>query len=143
MPHTFEENIAAEMSRAMDSIPPPADAQEYLESLMRAGQDAMKQFVDALRSAAGVRTEESLSSGRPLFPDNLQREHLKQVWRFWNAMFHQTFLGGAHADVALAKGDKRFKDASWREQPYYDLSQADLFAGLKAIARVRGQGAGG
>src|SRR6476660_7192223 len=69
MPHTFEENIAAENSRAMGSIPPPADAQEYLESLMRAGQDAMKQFVDALRSAAGVRTEESLSSGRPLFPD--------------------------------------------------------------------------
>ena len=49
----------------MDSIPPSADAQGYLESMMRAGQDAMKQFDDALASATGVRTEESLSSGRP------------------------------------------------------------------------------
>ena len=31
----------------MNSIPPFADAQAYLESLMQAGQDAMKQFDDA------------------------------------------------------------------------------------------------
>jgi polyhydroxyalkanoate synthase len=109
----------------MISMPPPADAQAYLTSLMRAGQDAMKQFDDALASVAGVRTEESLSSRHPLFPfaliADLQREYLKQIWRFWNAMFLKTFSGGAHTDVALAKGDKRFKDASWREQPYYDL----------------------
>ena len=29
----------------MTSTPPPVDAQEYLENLMRAGQDAMKQFM--------------------------------------------------------------------------------------------------
>jgi polyhydroxyalkanoate synthase len=52
----------------MNSTPPSADAQGYLESMMRAGQDAMKQFDDALASATGVRTEESLSFGRPLFP---------------------------------------------------------------------------
>ena len=34
----------------MNSIP-PFDAQAYLESLMHAGQDAMKQFDDALTSA--------------------------------------------------------------------------------------------
>jgi hypothetical protein len=38
----------------MTSTPRPVDAQEYLENLMRAGQDAMKQFDDALVSAAGV-----------------------------------------------------------------------------------------
>ena len=121
----------------MNSIPPSADAQGYLESMMRAGQDAMKQFDDALASATGVRTEESLSSGRPLFPfafiADLQREYLKQVWRLWNAMFLQTFLGGAHADVALAKGDKRFKDASWREQPYYDLLKQTYLLGSKQL----------
>ena len=31
----------------MTSTPPPVDAQDYLENLMRAGQDAMKQFDDA------------------------------------------------------------------------------------------------
>src|SRR5258705_7729528 len=115
----------------MNSIPPSADAEGYLENLMRAGQDAMKQFDDALASATGVQTGESLSSGRPLFPialiADLQREYLKQMWRLWNEMFLQTFSGGARADVALAQGDKRFKDASWREQPYYDLlKQTDL-----------------
>src|ERR1700747_1801821 len=36
-------------------------------------------------------------------------------------MFLQTYSGGVHSDIALAKGDRRFKDSSWREQPYYDL----------------------
>jgi hypothetical protein len=40
----------------MASMPTSVDAQGYLESLMRAGQDAMKQFDDALVSAAGVGT---------------------------------------------------------------------------------------
>ena len=121
----------------MSEMPLSADAQGYLENLMRAGQDAMKQFDDALASATGVRTEESLSSGRPLFPfaliADLQREYLKQVWRLWNAMFLQTFSGGAHADVALAKGDKRFKDASWREQPYYDLLKQTYLLGSRQL----------
>src|SRR4051812_45222674 len=99
----------------MNSIPPSADAQGYIENLMRAGQDAMKQFDDALASATGVRSEESLSSGRQLFPlaliADLQREYLKQMWQLWNALFLQSFSGGAHTDIALAKGDKRFKDA--------------------------------
>jgi polyhydroxyalkanoate synthase len=50
----------------MNSIPPSASPQGYLENLMRAGQDAMKQFEDALASATGVQTDEPLSSGRPL-----------------------------------------------------------------------------
>jgi polyhydroxyalkanoate synthase subunit PhaC len=121
----------------MNSIPPSADAQKYFENLMRAGQDAMKQFDDALVAATGLRTEDSLSSGGPLFPfalfANLQREYLKQIWRLWNGMFLQTFSGGAHADVALAKGDKRFKDASWREQPYYDLLKQTYLLGSRQL----------
>jgi hypothetical protein len=37
----------------MSGTPLSADAQGYLEDLMRAGQDAMKQFDDALASATG------------------------------------------------------------------------------------------
>jgi poly[(R)-3-hydroxyalkanoate] polymerase subunit PhaC len=118
----------------MNSIP-PFDAQAYLESLMQAGQDAMKQFDNALTSATGVQTEES--SARSFFPFalivDLQREYLKQVWRLWNALFLQSYLGGAHTDVALAKGDKRFKDASWREQPYYDLLKQTYLLGSKQL----------
>jgi polyhydroxyalkanoate synthase len=121
----------------MNNIPTSVDAHGYLENFMRAGQDAMKQFDDALVSVIGLQTDESLSSGRPFFPfaliADLQREYLKQIWRFWNAMFLQTFLGDAHADVALAKGDKRFKDASWREQPYYDLLKQTYLVGSRQL----------
>src|SRR6266852_4643076 len=109
----------------MTSTPPPVDAEEYLENLMRAGQDAMKQFDDTLASVAGVGTKDSLSSGRLFFPfaliADLQREYFKQLWQFWNSMFLQTFAGGAHSSVGLARGDRRFKDDAWHEMPYYDL----------------------
>ena len=113
----------------MTSTPPPVDTQEYLENLMRAGQDAMKQFDDALVSAAGVGTKGSLSSGRLLFPfaliADLQREYFKQLF--------QTFAGGAHSSVALARGDRRFKDDAWQEMPYYDLLKQTYFAWVKAV----------
>jgi len=52
----------------MNNIPTSVDAHGYLENFMRAGQDAMKQFDDALVSVIGLQTDESLSSGRPFLP---------------------------------------------------------------------------
>jgi polyhydroxyalkanoate synthase len=121
----------------MNSIAQPADATGYLENLMRAGQDAVKQFDDALATAAGVRSEELASSGHLFLPFelivDLQREYLKHVWFLWNAIFLETFSGGADSDIALAKGDRRFKDASWREQPYYDLLKQTYLLGSRHL----------
>jgi len=121
----------------MNSMPKPADATGYLENLMRAGQDAVKRLDDALATAAGVQSEESALSERLFFPFGmivyLQRDYLKQVWRLWNAMFLRTYSGGAHSDIALAKGDRRFKDASWREQPYYDLLKQTYLLGSRHL----------
>jgi polyhydroxyalkanoate synthase len=118
-------------------MPKPADGTGYLENLMRAGQDAVKRLDDALATAAGVQSEESASSERLFFPFGLivylQRDYLKQVWRLWNAMFLRTYSGGAHSDIALAKGDRRFKDASWREQPYYDLLKQTYLLGSRHL----------
>jgi hypothetical protein len=70
----------------MTSTGPSAEAQGYLESLMHAGQDAMKQFDHALVSAVGVGTKDSFSSSRHFFPftliADLQREYFKQLWRY-------------------------------------------------------------
>ena len=67
----------------MANTPPSADALEYFESLMRAGQDAMKQFDDALASVAGVSDKEATSLG-PLsligLVADLQRDFFKQLW---------------------------------------------------------------
>jgi polyhydroxyalkanoate synthase len=121
----------------MNSMPKPADATGYLENLMRAGQDAVKRLDDALATAAGVQSEESASFERLFSPFGLivylQRDYLKQVWRLWNAMFLRTYSGGAHSDIALAKGDRRFKDASWREQPYYDLLKQTYLLGSRHL----------
>jgi len=96
--------------------PPSADAQGYLENLMRAGQDTMKQFDDALASAAGVRSKDANPSGQFFAPfgliADLQREYFKQLWRFWNTTFLQTISGGTYSN-ASAKSDKRFKDDVW------------------------------
>jgi polyhydroxyalkanoate synthase len=104
---------------------------------MHAGQDAMKQFDHALVSAAGVGTKESLSSSGHFFPfaliADLQREYVKQLWRAWNAAFLRNFAGGAHSDVAAARGDKRFKDEVWQEMPYYDLLKQSYLLGSRQL----------
>src|SRR5258708_40223701 len=106
----------------MNSTPQPVDAQDYLENLMRAGQDAMKQFDDALVSAAGVGTRDSCASGHLFFPFaqivDLQREYFKQLWQFWNSMFLQTFAGVAQLSVSLARGHQRFKNEAWQRLAY-------------------------
>ena len=109
----------------MTSTLPPADSPAYLESLMRAGQDALKQFDDALASAAGVRGKEANPAGQSLSPLKLiadvQRAYFTQLWRFWNTTFLQAMAGGTQSNPALPRGDKRFKDDAWHDQPYYEL----------------------
>jgi polyhydroxyalkanoate synthase len=121
----------------MTSPRPSDDAQGYLESLMRAGQDAMKQFDDTLVSVAGVGTKDHGTSSGQFFPfslfADLQREYFRQLWRFWNSVFLQNFAGGAHSDVALARGDKRFKDEAWQEMPYYDLLKQSYLLGSRQL----------
>jgi polyhydroxyalkanoate synthase len=106
----------------MTSTPPSADASSYLESLMRAAQDAMKQLDDALASAAGVRGRDAKPSSQFFAPigliADLQREYFKQLWRM---TFLQTIAGATYSNAALAKSDKRFRDDAWNEQPYYEL----------------------
>src|SRR6478736_3244071 len=120
----------------MTSTPQPVDSEVYLENLMRAGQDAMKQFDDALASAAGVGTKDTLSSARLFFPFalmvDLQREYSKQLWQAWNSMFLRTFAGGSNSS-ALTGGDKRFKDEAWHEMPYYDLLKQSYLLGSRQL----------
>jgi len=105
---------------------------------MRAGQDAIKQFDDALVSAAGVGPRGFARFGASVLPFalivDLQREYFRQVWQFWNSTFLQTFAGGAHSSVALPRGDRRFKDDAWQRDALLRSSQANLFAWLKAVA---------
>jgi polyhydroxyalkanoate synthase subunit PhaC len=121
----------------MTSPLPPADTSVFLESLMRAGQDAVKQFDDALASAVGVRGKEPNPPGQSLSPFKLiadvQREYFTQLWRLWNKTFLQAIAGGTQSNAALSKGDKRFKDDSWHDQPYYELLRQSYLLGSKQL----------
>ena len=64
---------------------------------------------------------------------DLQREYFRQLWRFWNTTFLQTVAGGAHSNAALAKGDKRFKDDAWHDQPYYELLKQSYLLGSEQL----------
>ena len=57
----------------MTSTAPSAEARGYLESLMHAGQDAIKQFDHALVSAAGVGTKSFALVERAFLPFCLDR----------------------------------------------------------------------
>ena len=85
----------------------------------------------------GVSRKAPSSSANPLFPftlvADLQREYFKELWQFWNTMFLRSFAGGEHSGVALAQGDKRFKDESWREQPFYDLLKQSYLLGSRQL----------
>ena len=75
----------------MDRTPSPDDPSGYLESLMHAGQQSMKQFDDALATAMGVHGKNSTPARQVFSPFalamDMQREYLTQFWRLWNAAF--------------------------------------------------------
>ncbi|OKO76294.1 hypothetical protein AC628_18460 [Bradyrhizobium sp. NAS96.2] len=109
----------------MNSFTTQGDPSEYLERLMQAGQQSMKQFDEALAMTVGVRGKKPASAGQMFSPFalalDMQRDYLTQVWRFWNAATIRAFSLGTKAEVQPERGDKRFKDEAWQEAPYYDL----------------------
>ena len=109
----------------MDRPPSPNDPTQYLENLMHAGQQSIKQFDDALAATMGVRGNNAAPRGQVFSPFafamDMQRDYFTLFWRFWNAAFIAAISGGKRAAVQPARGDKRFKDDAWQDTPFYDL----------------------
>lgn len=105
--------------------------QDYLSNLMQAGQDVMRQFERALEagqgpSLAGYQWPPEMPAPFQQMAD-LQRAYLEQVSSLWTA-----FLAGREPPQ-VAKGDARFKDAAWREQPYYDALKQFYLIGARFL----------
>lgn len=113
----------------MDSSSSPSSA---LESLMQAGQQAAKQFDDALAGAMGLAKEPT--SGKDLSPiavaANLQRWYWSEVTGYW-----RKFLAGASpAGTQPADRDRRFRDEAWQQSPLHDLIRQHYLATSKQLA---------
>jgi polyhydroxyalkanoate synthase subunit PhaC len=106
----------------------------YLESLMRAGQQSMKQFDDALTSAMGVEGEPATHDASSPFAvaANLQRQFWSPIVGFWKGA-----LGNESAAVSPpSRRDRRFQDEAWNESPYYQLVKKSYLMTSKQLAEL-------
>ena len=119
----------------MGSPSAPGGPSAYLESLMQAGQQATRQFDDALAAAMGV--EGKPAKGEHMSPIAVAANLHRQFW--WPAIdFWRGFLNGKPAQVTAAsgrapRGDRRFKDEAWTHSPFYELLKQSYLLGSKQL----------
>jgi polyhydroxyalkanoate synthase subunit PhaC len=118
----------------MDSPSPATGLTEYFQNLMKAGQQAAKQFDDALASAVGVAEETAAPENRSPFAIavDLQQQYWSQVMGFWKGVFPDPSAAGARP----ASRDRRFKDEAWQHSPYYDLIKRSYLLTSKQLADI-------
>jgi polyhydroxyalkanoate synthase len=119
----------------MDSPSPPGGPSAYLESLMQAGQQATRQFDDALAAAMGV--ERKPAKGEEMSPFALAVKLQRQFWwpalDFWRGFFTGKPAEGAASSAKPPRGDRRFKDDAWNHSPFYELLKQSYLLGSKQL----------
>ena len=118
----------------MNSSSSPSGSSAYLESLMRAGQQSMKEFDDALVSAMGV--EGKPATGGELSPftftANLQRQFWSPIVEFWKGT-----LGNASAAAFPAvEPGKALPGRGLAELALLPTHQEILLDDFKAVGRA-------
>jgi polyhydroxyalkanoate synthase subunit PhaC len=118
----------------MDSPSSPGGSSAYFEGLMRAGQQSMKQFDDALASAMGVEGQAATREDSSPFAvvADLQRQYWSQIMGFWKDILFNTSAAGAQP----ARRDRRFQDEAWQHSPYYDLIKHSYLMTSKQLAEL-------
>jgi polyhydroxyalkanoate synthase len=95
---------------------------------MQAGQQATRQFDDAFVAAMGI--EEPVAKGEKspfAAAADMQRQYWAPVLDFWRGFLNGKVAGGSTLSAGKPRGDRRFKDETWSNSPYYDiLKQAYL-----------------
>jgi len=115
----------------MESPSFPSGSSAYLESLMQAGQQSMKQFDDALASAMAVSKPATREDSSPFaVAADLQRRYWSQIVNFWKG----GLAGSSAAGAQPARRDRRFQDEAWHHSPYYDLVKHSYLTTSKQLA---------
>jgi polyhydroxyalkanoate synthase len=114
----------------MTSSSSPDGTSAYLESLMRAGQQSIKQFDDALASAMGIESKPPAREPRPFaFASSMQRQLWSPVIDFWKGFFSEPAGGSRRSGP-----EKRFQGEAWQHSPYYELVKKSYLAASKQLA---------
>jgi polyhydroxyalkanoate synthase len=130
----------------------PPDGLNYLQSLMQTGQELMQQFEHALaaQSAAAQAAMNQAGAASPWQPAaffsglgtstepltrmaEMQRRYAEQIGALWNSKLLEPILGERKPVVEPAKKDKRFRDAAWEEQPFFDLLKQSYLINAKFL----------
>jgi poly[(R)-3-hydroxyalkanoate] polymerase subunit PhaC len=120
----------------MGHASPNGGPSAYLESLMQAGQQATKQFDEALVAAMGVDGKLARNDEKsPLaVAAELQQQYWMPVLDFWRGFFSDKSGQGGESSVPAARGDRRFKDEVWSHSPYYDLLKQSYLSNSKQLS---------
>jgi polyhydroxyalkanoate synthase len=117
----------------MNSPSSPNGSSAYLESLMRAGQQSMKQFDDALAGAMAVDEPAARQDSSPFaVAAGWQRRYWSQIRSFWTG----ALLNPSAADTQPPHRDRRFRDEAWQHSPYYDLIKQSYLLNSKQLAEL-------
>jgi len=118
----------------MNSSSSSSGSSAYLENLMKAGQQSMKQFDDALVSAMGV--EAKPATGGELSPftftANLQRQFWSPIVDFWKGYLGDESAAGSRRSAL----ERRFQDEVWQHSPYYQLIKKSYLMTSKQLAEL-------
>ena len=107
---------------------------DYFQSLMKAGEQAAKQFDDALVSAIGVEAKPAERGDRSPFAvaTDLQKLYWSQITGFWNGILPNSSAAGSQPSPR----DRRFKDEAWQHSPYYALLKQSYLTASKQMAEI-------
>jgi polyhydroxyalkanoate synthase subunit PhaC len=120
----------------MTSPSSPNGPSDYLESLMKAGQQATKQFDDAFAASMGVQGKPAKDEGPSPFAvaANLQLQVWSPVLDFWRGFLNEKPAPGSEPPARAPRGDRRFNDEAWSHSPYYDLLKQSYLLNSKQLS---------
>ena len=100
----------------------------YLESLMKAGQQATREFDDALAASIGVHGDPAAGGTKSSFAVavGMQQQFWSPVMDFWRGYFNDK----------PARGDRRFKDEVWNHSPFYELLKQSYLTNSKQLTEL-------
>jgi polyhydroxyalkanoate synthase len=111
------------------------DPSAYLDSLMKVGQQAAKQFDEALAATMGVEGKAEKDEKRSAFAAaaGLQQQYWLPVLDFWRGFLNGKIVPNETASGRAQRGDRRFKDEVWTHSPYYDLLKQSYLLSSKQL----------